>query len=273
MMTALSSFRLVRPRSLQDALDRLFDDPDLVPLAGCTDVYVGLHFGTEPRTAWLDITGLRELRGIQERAGLVRFGALTTHSDVVNSAIVQRSLPMLAAACREIGGVQIQNRGTLGGNIANASPAGDTLPVFAAADAVLVLTGRDGERRVPFTAFYTGYRSSVLQRHELITAIEVAPPEGRQWFRKVGTRAAQAISKVVLAGVRGPETRLAIGSVAPTVLRLHRTEAAIAADAAPDDVAGVMDTEIAPIDDIRSTARYRREVSLNLLRRFLAETA
>src|SRR5437867_2340827 len=134
---------------------------------------------------------------------------------------------MLVEAARLVGGVQIQNRGTVGGNLANASPAGDTLPVFAAADAEVVLQGADGERRVPFHSFYTGYRTSVRRPDELITAVEVPPVIGKQWFRKVGTRAAQAISKVVFAGVRGLETRLAIGSVAPTVLRLPRTEAAL----------------------------------------------
>ena len=111
---------------------------------------------------------------------------------------------MLVAAAREVGGVQIQNRGTIGGNIANASPAGDTLPVLAAADAVLVLRSVDGERRVPFTGFYTGYRTSVRRPDELVVAVEIAPIEGAQWFRKVGTRAAQAISKVVMAAVRSP---------------------------------------------------------------------
>src|SRR2546430_6301585 len=106
---------------------------------------------------------------------------------------------MLAAAAREVGGVQIQNRGTVGGNIANASPAGDTLPVLAAADAVVVLQNAAGVRRVPFGSFYTGYRTSVRRDDELIVSIEIAPLRGRQWFRKVGTRAAQAISKGVMA--------------------------------------------------------------------------
>lgn len=246
--------------------------PTLIPIAGCTDIYVGLNFGTLKATSFLDIWGIPELSGIDASSDVLRFGALCTHSDVVRSVAVQRRLPMLVAACREIGGLQIQNRGTLGGNIANASPAGDTLPVFAALNAVLVLAHRDGDRRVPFGEFHTGYRATVLRPGELIRAIEVPHVEGAQWFRKVGTRAAQAISKVVIAAVRGPEPRVAIGSVAPTVLRLHRTESAIAGGATDDDVARVMDTEIAPIDDIRSTADYRRRVAANLIRRFLSET-
>jgi xanthine dehydrogenase small subunit len=273
MRSALSPLRLVRARTLDEALDALAETPSLVPLAGCTDIYVGLNFGTLKATSFLDVWGVPELRGISVVDDALRFGALCTHSDVVRSADVQQRLPMLAAACREIGGVQIQNRGTLGGNIANASPAGDTLPVLAAADAVLVLAHRAGGRRVPLVDFYTGYRATVLRPGELIAAIEVPRVDGAQWFRKVGTRAAQAIAKVVLAGVRGPAPRLAIGSVAPTVLRLQRTEAAIAAGADDDAVVRVLDSEIAPIDDIRSTAQYRRRVAANLLRRFLRETA
>ena len=180
---------------------------------------------------------------------------------------------MLVEAARLVGGVQIQNRGTVGGNLANASPAGDTLPVFAAADAEVVLHGPDGERRVPFSKFYTGYRASVRLRNELITAVEVAPVEGRQWFRKVGTRAAQAISKVVFAGVRGASPRLALGSVAPTVVRLTHTEQALAGGAGVDAALGALANDIQPVDDVRSTADYRRTVAGNLVRQFWQETA
>jgi CO/xanthine dehydrogenase FAD-binding subunit len=180
---------------------------------------------------------------------------------------------MLAAAAREVGGPQIQHRGTIGGNVANGSPAGDTLPVLAAARATLVLASAGGERRVPFTGYYTGYRTSVLRPDELIAAIEVPQVEGRQWFRKVGTRAAQAISKVVMAAVRAPAPCVAIGSVAPTVLRLPRTEAALAAGAAIADAQRILADEIHPIDDVRSTADYRLRVAQNLLARFWADTA
>jgi CO/xanthine dehydrogenase FAD-binding subunit len=172
---------------------------------------------------------------------------------------------MLAAACREVGGLQIQNRGTIGGNVANASPAGDTLPVLAAVDAAIVLRSAAGTRRVPFTSFYTGYRKTVRRPDELIVAFEIAPPGGRQFFRKVGTRAAQAISKVVLAGVVGDDPRVALGSVAPTVVRARRTEAALAGGASIADAQRALVGEIAPIDDIRSTAEYRRRVAANLL--------
>jgi CO/xanthine dehydrogenase FAD-binding subunit len=178
---------------------------------------------------------------------------------------------MLVAAAREIGGAQIQNRGTIGGNVANASPAGDTLPVLAAADAMLVLRSAGRERRVAFVEFYTGYRRTVLQPDELIAAIEIPRIEGRQWFRKVGTRAAQAISKIVMAGVdpgRGRAPRIAIGSVAPTVVRVPATEAALAGGTSIGEAQAILLDEIAPIDDVRSTAEYRRRVTANLLADF-----
>jgi CO/xanthine dehydrogenase FAD-binding subunit len=178
---------------------------------------------------------------------------------------------MLVAAAREIGGVQIQNRGTIGGNIGNASPAGDTLPVLAAADAIVVVASANRTRRVPFVEFYTGYRQSVLAPEELILAVEIPAVRGRQWFRKVGTRAAQAISKVVMAAVRsadGKPPRIAIGSVGPTVVRLPSTEAALADGAGIEDAQRILLEEIAPIDDVRSTAEYRRRVAANLLQVF-----
>jgi CO/xanthine dehydrogenase FAD-binding subunit len=190
---------------------------------------------------------------------------------VIRSPLVRKRLPMLAAAAREVGGVQIQNRGTLGGNVANASPAGDTLPVLAAADAVIVLQSAKETRRVPFTTFYTGYRQTVRRPDELIVGFEIPAVRGRQWFRKVGTRAAQAISKVVMAGVVGDEPRLALGSVAPTVVRALKTEAALAAGASIDEAQRTLAEEIAPIDDIRSTADYRRRVAANLLARMLSD--
>jgi CO/xanthine dehydrogenase FAD-binding subunit len=145
--------------------------------------------------------------------------------------------------------------------------------VLAAAEAVVVLRSLDGERRVPFGEFYTGYRTSVRRPDELIVAFEVPPIEGRQWFRKVGTRAAQAISKVVMAAVDGPRPRIALGSVAPTVVRLTRTERALAAGGSLDEAVRALDEDIRPIDDLRSTAAYRRDVAANLLRRFWNERA
>ena len=272
MRTAISPLALLQPRSVRDALRMLRDDGPLTPLAGCTDLYVGLNFGTLGDRRFLNIWGLDELRGIEVRGDMLRIGALTTYSEIIRSARVRRRLPMLAAASREIGAVQIQNRGTLGGNVANGSPAGDTLPVLAAAEAVVELRSADGTRRVPFVGFYTGYRESVRRADELITAVEFPPVEGTQWFRKVGTRAAQSVSKVVMAGVRAGRPRIAFGSVAPTVVRVRRTEDTLAAGAALAEAQRVLQQEISPIDDIRSTAAYRREVAARLLAKFWTDT-
>jgi len=276
MQSSISHRSLLQPKSLCDALALLRDEGPLTPLAGCTDLYVALNFGTLTDRRFLNLWPLDELRGIEARGELLAIGALATYTDLIRSRLVRARLPMLAAAAREVGGPQIQNRGTIGGNVANGSPAGDTLPVLAAADAVVVLRSARETRRVAFTAFYTGYRQTVRRADELIVAFEIPRVRGRQWFRKVGTRAAQAISKVVMAGVAGPNARtgrhvrLALGSVAPTVVRALRTEAALAAGASNDAAAEALLDDIAPIDDIRSDADYRRRVAANLLRQFLA---
>jgi xanthine dehydrogenase small subunit len=281
MSGSVSHRSLLQPRSLTDALKMLRDEGPLVPMAGCTDLYVSLNFGTLKDARFLNLWGLDGLRAIEVRGDRLVVGALATHTDLIRSPLVRRRIPMLAAAAREVGGVQIQNRGTLGGNVANASPAGDTLPVLAAADAIVVLRSAIGTRRVPFTAFYTGYRQTVRRADELIVGFEIPAIRGTQWFRKVGTRAAQAISKIVMAGVCPPlrrgaagsrradgSVRIALGSVAPTVVRAPRTEAALAGGAALADAQRILAEEIAPIDDIRSTAEYRRRVASNLLARF-----
>jgi len=270
MTGSIANRILLQPRSLSDALKMLRDEGPLTPLAGCTDLYVSLNFGTLKETRFLNLWGLDALRTIDVGRDVLRVGALATHTDLIRSKHVQQRLPMLVAAAREIGGVQIQNRGTIGGNVANASPAGDTLPVLAVADAVVVLQSAGGSRRVPFNEFYTGYRQTVRRGDELIAGFEIASLRGRQWFRKVGTRAAQAISKVVIAGVKDDEVRLALGSVAPTVIRARRTEAVLARGASIEDAQQTLLDELSPIDDLRSTAAYRRRVAANLLAGFLA---
>ena len=289
MLPSISHRSLLQPRSLTDALTMLRDEGPLVPMAGCTDLYVSLNFGTLKDTRFLNLWALEALRTIEIRGRLLFIGALATHSDLIRSPLVNRRIPMLSAAAREVGGVQIQNRGTLGGNVANGSPAGDTLPVLAAAEAIVVLRSARATRRVPFTAFYTGYRQSVRQPDELIVGFEIPAITGTQWFRKVGTRAAQAISKIVVAGVapsgrsrdaRGARrrdwpagvVRIALGSVGPTVVRAVRTEAALAGGAPLPDAQQILADEIVPIDDIRSTAEYRRRVASNMLARFWTDT-
>ena len=274
MRRPASALTLRRPRTLKAALAILADDPAVTPIAGCTDVFVGLHFGTLDRSHFVDLWGLDELRGIRMSDGHLRIGALATYTELIASSLVRRRVPMLVAAAREVGGAQVQNRGTLGGNIANGSPAGDTLPVLAAANARIVLRRAGAERTVLFTEFFTGYRTSVRRPDELIVAIEIPRIVGRQWWRKVGTRRAQAISKVMIAGVRGAgDVRVAVGSVAPTVVRATAAEALLAAGASVPDAQAALRAAIAPIDDIRSTGQYRLAVAANLLARFWSETS
>jgi CO/xanthine dehydrogenase FAD-binding subunit len=268
----VSSLALVDVQSVSDALRALRAQPDLVPLAGCTDLFVQLNAGQLRGARFLNLWRLDDLRGIEVREGRLVLGALSTYAEVLASPLVREHLPMLAAASREVGAMQIQQRGTLGGNLANASPAGDTLPVFAAADALVVLRSLDGERRIPVTQFYTGYRRTLRHRDELIVALEVPPVAGAQWFRKVGARAAQAISKVVIAAVRAPVPRIAVGSVAPTVVRLRETERLLASGAPLAAAQAALEHDISPIDDVRSTARYRMAVARNLLARFWTDT-
>ena len=270
MRTAISTLDVRSVATVDDAVAALRDEAR-APIAGATDLFVALNFGTLTSRRFLDIWRIDALRQIAVDADRLVIGALVTYTDLIRSPLIAARLPMLAEASRLVGGPQIQNRGTVGGNIANASPAGDSLPVFAAADATVVLRSAAGERRVAFNEFYTGYRSSVRREDELIVAVEVPTVRGRQWFRKVGTRAAQAISKVVIAGVRdGRTARVAIGSVAPTVVRARRAEEALGAGASIDDAVALLREEIVPIDDIRSTAEYRRQLVGGLfLRGFL----
>ena len=254
----------LRPKSVSEAVQLYRTTPGCRPLAGGTDLMVMLHARTlrpEPR-AVLDLWSLAELKGVRRLGDILEVGAAEPYTGIIGSAEVQQHLPALAAAARTIGAAQIQNRGTLGGNLANASPAGDTLPVLLAYD-VVVVTDR---RSIPIDRFFTGYRKTALESDELNTAVRF--PIGRQVaFRKVGTRAAQAISKVVLAVSLTP-ARVAIGSVAEVPLRAHRAEAALEGGDVEGSIAAVAD-DIRPIDDVRSTAAYRRAVTQNVLRGLL----
>ncbi len=284
MRALLSTLDVARPRDLEHALALLHEARgrrQLVPLAGGTDLYVSLNAGDVPAGRFLDLGGLRELGGVRAGEGGLTIGALTTFSEIREHALVRRRYPALAAAAAEIGAWQIQNRATLGGNIANASPAGDSLPVLLALEAAVEARSVRGPREVPFTGLFRGYRDLALEPDELITAVRLpAPPRARQFFRKVGTRRAQSISKVVFCGLlslgrdgRVDLARLALGSVAPVTLRACGTERALlgarpsAATAAAARAALLED--IAPIDDIRSDREYRLMVSGNVLEQFL----
>ena len=288
MRTAVSTLSIERPRDLKQALRMLADSvakERLIPLAGGTDLFVYLNAGTQQGSRFLDLGGLRELRGVRMgRLGGVTLGALENFRDLQRHAGLRKTFPSLIAAARQVGAEQIQNRATLGGNIANASPAGDSLPVLFAHDARVHALSVRGERVVPFAELYTGYRQLALAPDELIAAIELppTPPRCIQFFRKVGTRAAQSISKVVFAGVlrvgRGgvDHARLAWGSVAATPVRSASAEAALLGASPSREVAGraraALSSDITPIDDVRSQGSYRLEVAGNVLAQFLRAT-
>ncbi|MCI0587875.1 MAG: xanthine dehydrogenase family protein subunit M [Planctomycetes bacterium] len=275
--------RALVPRDLGGALDALAArDPGLRIVAGGTDVMVEVQAGSFRASTLLDIWRLRELRGIRREGDLLSIGALETYTDLQRDPLVRAHLPSLVEASATIGGVQIQNRGTLGGNLANASPAGDALPVLLALDAEVECASRGGTRRVPVREFFLGYRKTALAADEILTRILVPVPAGeRLWFRKVGTRAAQAISKVVIAGAvrleegRISSVRIAAGAVAPVPIRLPRTERVLAGrrldPSLAEEAAASAASEVRPIDDVRSTEAYRRAVTGNLLRRWLLD--
>ena len=228
------------PRTLADAFALLggsTSDDQLTPIAGGTDVMVRItgEIG-EPPSRLLDLWRLDELRGITSSGDAITIGALTTYTDIRRSAPCREHLPALVDAAATIGAAQIQNRGTLGGNIANASPAGDTLPVLLALDAEIVVGGPRGERTVPASEFWVAYRRTALAPDELILSIRIPVRGGRETrFRKIGTRRAQAISKVVIATAwrESPgspawrDVRVALGSVADRPNRARAAERAL----------------------------------------------
>jgi xanthine dehydrogenase small subunit len=271
------------PRDLDGAYAALSSgsaETPVRPIAGGTDLMVALtgELGPPPASV-VDLWGIDALRGIAIEGDALTLGALTTYTDIRRSALCREHLPALVEAAATIGAAQIQNRGTLGGNIANASPAGDTLPVLLAADAVFVLGSERGEREVPAERFWTGYRATALAHDELILRIRIPLAAAREMrFRKVGTRRAQSISKVVLAvawqgdGTWG-NVRVALGSVAATPVRAAATEAALEGRSPTpenaDRAAEVLAGELAPIDDVRSTAEYRRLAAARILHRII----
>jgi CO/xanthine dehydrogenase FAD-binding subunit len=284
MRAYLPNYELVVPRTLGDALALLRDKPGVWrPFAGGTDLMVLLEAGRLEHRKFFSIAHLKELRGVEESGGHVTIGALTTYTDVRRSALLAREFPMLVEAARETGGVAIQNRGTVGGNIANASPAADTPPALLAYGAEVELVSASGARRVDYAEFHTGYRRTLMREDELIARVRMKRPreDACHFYRKVGTRRAQAISKVCFAalaevGEEGAldDVRIALGSVAPTVVRCRETEALLRgrrSDAAllKEAPAGLA-RDVAPIDDVRSTARYRLRVAQNLLAEFLS---
>ena len=283
MRAYIPSYQLISPRSLDEALDLLAQhDGDWKPFAGGTDLMVLLEAGKLPHQNYVNIRNLKELRGIEVHDSRVTLGALTTYTEVRSDPVLRAEFPILCQAAKETGGIAIQNRGTLGGNIVNASPAADSPPALLAYDAELELISKSGSRTLRYAKFHRGYKQMDLRADELLIAIHLPRHPARRihYYRKVGTRKAQAISKVCFAGLAEVDrntirdVRIALGSVAPIPIRCERTEAALRNQPRTGEIiksaAATLAAEIAPIDDIRSTRDYRLRVSLNLLREFLS---
>jgi CO/xanthine dehydrogenase FAD-binding subunit len=276
------AYELEAPRDLSAALDRMAAEPGAwKPLAGGTDLMVLLEAGKLPHRKFLSIWKLAELCGIELTNSHAILGALTTYSQIRRHAILAREFPLLVRAAAETGSIATQNRGTLGGNIANASPAADSPPALLVYDAELELVSARASRWVPYHGFWTGYKQTSLRQDELIRRIRLPMPtrEWKHYYRKVGTRRAQAISKVCFAAAarldsnRIMDVRVALGSVASTVFRTVETERILQGERlSPALLRAAQETlarEIVPIDDIRSTARYRRRIAQNLLTEFI----
>jgi CO/xanthine dehydrogenase FAD-binding subunit len=275
-------YQLVAPASLQAVIALLAADPGgWLPIAGGTDVMVQYAAGKLSARKLVSIWNISELRRIEVLPDEIRIGAGCTYSDLREHGVVQRELSLLARAAAWTGGIANQNRGTLGGNIVNASPAADSLPALLVYEADLILVSVRGERRVPYKVFHTGYKKTILAPDELIRAVCLPRRFSGHlaYARKVGARNAQAISKVCIAalgrstGRVADDVRIALGSVAPVPIRLAETErfvtgklidASLLASARKTAIG-----EIQPIDDIRSTAKYRAAVMGNLVTEFL----
>jgi len=291
----LPQYEMKSPKNLLEALKILKDEENVwMPFAGGTDLMVLFEAGKLSHDRFLNLLELNELKGISITPDTVTLGALTTYTEIQNHPLLQKEFPLLCQAAFETGAVAIQNRGTLGGNIVNASPAADSPPALLVYDARLELISVLGSRWVDYAAFHTGYKKTLLMRGELLARIELprkilacvgfASSKSSngyfQYYKKVGTRKAQAISKTCFAGILKKEgkqiidIRIALGSVAPTVIRCKKTESFLIGKLiSPQTIEKskqILSQEIAPIDDLRSTQAYRMQVTANLLESFLS---
>jgi OHCU decarboxylase len=273
---------MIAPGSLEHVLHILASERGIwTPVAGGTEVMVQFGAGKLPARRFINIANIPQLRQIRSTSGELHIGAGSTYADIRRDATIRDEFPLLATAASWTGSIANQNRGTLGGNIVNASPAADSLPALLVYEAELLLVSSRGERRVPYTTFHTGYKKMHLEPDELIRTI-ILPRRYVGWIgsaRKVGPRNAQAISKLcmaVLARVSGrkiEEIRIAFGSMAPVPLRLSATEKILSTQTISNETIrksrNALASEVLPIDDIRSTREYRIGVAGNLLEEFL----
>jgi carbon-monoxide dehydrogenase medium subunit len=276
--------------SLADAYTLLAKRPaGLRVLAGGTDLMVQINarVGVDRIEHVLDVWNVRELRGVERSGEKLFIGALTTYSDLIQSPLIRDFFPALADVSREVGAWAIQNRGTLGGNICNASPAGDTLPLLLANDAQFIIGGPRGERVSAAADFFIGYRRTALESDELLLRVEVpllvSQRGERLIYRKVGTRRAQSISRTILAAratsdsAKLSHVRVAAGCVAPIPIRCRNVEAAVDGKRLDDRVVAAarsaLNTDIQPISDVRGSADYRRRATANVLEQLLRRLA
>lgn len=282
MRAYLPAYDIKAPKNIAEVLTLLDREPGTWrPFAGGTDLMVLFEAGKLSHKKFVNIWGLKELQGIEVADDHVKIGALTTYSQIQAHPTLKTDYPMLCRAAFETGAIAIQNRGTVGGNIANASPAADTPPALLTYGCEVELVSTLGSRWVKYEDFHTGYKTTVMQSNELVKAVKLtAPAKGStHYYRKVGTRKAQAISKVCFAGLarlqggRLSDVRMTLGSVAPTALRCVKTESVLRGQvlnaALVQRARLVLAAEVSPIDDIRSTREYRVNVTLNLLEEFL----
>jgi CO/xanthine dehydrogenase FAD-binding subunit len=273
MRSYVPEFDLVAASDLAQVLD--YVARGYQPLAGGTDLMVLFNAGKLRPASLVCIRTTPELRGIAVRADVIEIGAAVTYSELREHNVVARDFPLLAQSASWTGSIANQNRGTLGGNIANASPAADSSPVLLAYGADLKLVSSSGERWIPYSEFHLGYKALSFQKGELIAAVRLPRTKySAQYGRKVGTRKAMAISKVSFAAtVSQGQFRIAVGSVAPMPVRCLKTEQLLSAQRVTatliDEAMEMISQEITPISDIRSTSDYRTLVTQNLLAEFL----
>jgi CO/xanthine dehydrogenase FAD-binding subunit len=277
---------LIAPGNLDAVLELLANEPGKwTPIAGGTELMVAHAVGRLTAPKLVSLWGIPDLRFVETMPDRLVIGAGSTFRDLRSDRRVASDFPLLAKASTWIGAIANQNRATLGGNLVNGSPAADSSPALLVYDAEVELISVRGKRRLPYAEFHTGYKKSVLAPDELMLAIHLPVRFGkhRQYLRKVGTRRAMAISKVALAGTAliensvVSELRIAAASLAAFPERLYQVETAILGRAVTPELIGnarqALLAEAKPIDDIRSTAEYRRQVGANLLEEFLRQLA
>ncbi|MEA1927425.1 MAG: xanthine dehydrogenase family protein subunit M [Candidatus Auribacterota bacterium] len=277
-------FKYTKVASVEEALELLAVGGGAAKvIAGGTDLLVNIQEGLESPPELIDIGGIAELKGIEEKDGMIELGPLVTHADVLGSELLRKKAPVLVAACSEIGAVQIRYRATIGGNIATASPSGDTVPALYALGAIVVIRGGQGEREIAIEDFFTGVKRTVLESGELIVKIRFPgmAESARSFFKKLGQRKALAIAKVSVAGYLDfqdgvvKEARIALGAVATTVIRAEKAEELLKGKKLSEEViveAGLLTKEASKaITDIRSNAEYRDEMAGLLMTRGLKD--